>query len=435
MTCAERLGDQSLPAELGCRAVVLTPEGRGAVACVLLEGCDAPRVVSALFQPAAPVAWDRLPPARLAYGFWDLSAACNCGAPGHGVDSRDGGGAGAARSGLHEQVVVCRRSDQQIEVHCHGGAAVTAALLQSLAAHGCTTVSPTDWVHLREPDVLVAEARLALSEARTEKAAAVLLDQYRGALSRAVRQVIAELQAHRSQTAAEQLQELIERSRFGQRLTTAWRVVLIGRANSGKSSLINCLLGYSRSLVHHEAGTTRDTLMAITALDGWPVELVDTAGTRPAASEWERQGLERAGRQLAQADLVLLVADAAADWSQPDSPMAVLPACPQVLVHNKTDLVDRVPPDRPPGVAVSALTGDGIDDLRAEMTSQLFGRVPPWGTAVPFRRRHARLLLTAQRAVERGAHQCARDALDRLLSSREEPPESPEDAPTDEYAV
>ena len=114
-------------------------------------------------------------------------------------------------------------------------------------------------------------------------------------------------------------------------------MVLAGRTNVGKSSLLNALAGHGRAIVHHVPGTTRDAVTVATAIDGWPVELCDTAGLRPPDDAVERAGIELARERLAEADLVVLVADRSRPWSAEDQ--ALRDQWPgAVLVHNKCDL-------------------------------------------------------------------------------------------------
>ena len=138
-------------------------------------------------------------------------------------------------------------------------------------------------------------------------------------------------------SARQRIEALLAREKLGRHLTRPWSVVLAGRTNVGKSSLMNALAGYGRAIVHPAPGTTRDAVAMATAIDGWPVELCDTAGLRAADDAVERAGIERARERLAQADLVILVADRSVPWSAEDQTLAdQWPAA--VVVHNKCDL-------------------------------------------------------------------------------------------------
>jgi tRNA modification GTPase len=398
------------PAEPACRAAVLTPAGRGAVACLALDGPGAQEVVRDLFQAASGTPVEQLPPGQIAYGFWDLSGSFT--AEPNGLDARP--------AAVGEQVVVCCRSNQSIEVHCHGGATVVEHLLRSLANRGCPTVSPEAWVAAREVDFLAAEARLDLAQARTENAAAVLLDQYRGALARAVTEAMGHLESGRRELAGQLLRQLADHAAFGVHLTGAWQVVLVGKTNTGKSSLMNRLLGYVRSLVHDQSGTTRDVVTAASALEGWPIDWADTAGSRPDATPLEEQGIHRAAQAVAQADLVVVVADAAGPWTHEDLQWLSTAGDAGLLVHNKIDLVAVVPPDRPAGLPVSARTGQGLNHLRSALARRLFAQGPAPGSAVPFRPRHAQLIAAARKAIEQSRPADAAMLLRRLLAPARE---------------
>ena len=202
-------------------------------------------------------------------------------------------------------------------------------------------------------------------------------------------------------SAAAALTKIIGRAEFGEHLTRPWRVVLAGRPNAGKSSLMNALLGYPRSIVFAEPGTTRDVLTATTALCGWPVELVDTAGLRASSEPIEAEGVARAERQVREADLVLLVCDVTADWSNDDRD-AVAAARQTLVIHHKCDLAS-VPGGRPAGLAVSALTGQGIDELCRAIAARLVPEPPEPGEAVPLGQWQLGLLEQALAAV------CGRD--------------------------
>jgi tRNA modification GTPase len=178
--------------------------------------------------------------------------------------------------------------------------------------------------------------------------------------------------------------------------------VLAGRVNVGKSSLLNALAGHQRSIVHHEPGTTRDAVTLATAIDGWPIELCDTAGLRASDNAVEQAGIERAQQRLAGADLVVLVSDQSQPWSAEDQ--ALVDAWPaSVLVHNKCDRPAGDCPDfcvsdiengavpfaaktgltRPAGLSTSALDGTGVEALLTLIAQRLVADPPPPGAAVP----------------------------------------------------
>lgn len=383
-----------------CHAAVLTPRGRGAVTTVVVDGPSATAMVGQLFQPAAGRRLDQFPCDRIVFGYWRAPRA-----------------AGEVPACGGEELVVCRRSAERIEIHCHGGSAAVDQVLDTLAAAGCQTLSAADWMLGRGPDRLIAEARLALARARTLRVAAVLLDQYRGALSRSVVQAIQYINAGRPSAAQHTLHTLLAWSHFGQRLIHPWQVVLVGKTNAGKSSLLNALLGYQRSLVDHAAGTTRDVLMARTAVAGWPVELADTAGSRAAASDLESEGVSRAARHLATADLVLVVSDVSTAWSDEDEQWVRIARQAPIIVHNKCDLVTSIPSARPTGVVTSAMTAAGLPELLDVVAQRLVPSVPPPGTAVPFRAHHEQELTLALQALDAGIPDRARRFLHELIGA------------------
>jgi tRNA modification GTPase len=368
-----------------CRAAALTPRGRGAVATVTVAGPDAVAVVDRLFHAATGQPFTHFACDRIVFGHWHTPEV-----------------SGATSAGGGEELVVCRRSAERVEIHCHGGTAAVDYVLGTLAVTGCHIRSAAEWLLSSAPDRLIAEARLALAEARTVRTAAVLLDQYRGALSRSIIEINQHLAAGETAAAHQRVQALLDWSRFGRRLTTPWRVVLVGRANTGKSSLLNALLGYRRSLVDMMAGTTRDVLTAITAVAGWPVELADTAGSHAAANELDREGVERAARQVATADLVVVVSDASSAWTADDQRWVQQAPHAPLIVHNKRDLVFAMPTDRPTGIATSAVTTAGLSELLRVLARRLVPRHPAPGAAVPFLERHSETLTETVRALKAG---------------------------------
>ena len=168
--------------------------------------------------------------------------------------------------------------------------------------------------------------------------------------------------------------------------------------NVGKSSLINALTGSQQSIVHHEAGTTRDWIEAPTWVDGWPVCLTDTAGLRAADDQVERQGVQRARQRIAVADLVVLVVDATVGWT--DQHQWLMETCQQrarppklLAAWNKIDLAPEARADAPAGLTLVCCSAvQPPTQLLAALVQQLVPEVPLPGTAVPVAEEQIELL-------------------------------------------
>ena len=200
-------------------------------------------------------------------------------------------------------------------------------------------------------------------------------------------QIAARIAAIRAPLAA------LERSfAYGRIVREGFRLAIVGRPNAGKSSLFNCLVERDRAIVTASPGTTRDLVTETVAIDGIPVELIDTAGLRDAADEAERLGIAKSHEAMADADVVLLVLDGAAvkataDLSEQEGTLLDSHAPggrPLLVAWNKADLLggtarSAVIPQAsgtqagPAQVRTSALTGEGIAELRAAIVSAVAG--------------------------------------------------------------
>ena len=200
--------------------------------------------------------------------------------------------------------------------------------------------------------------------------------------------------------------EAIERSaRQGALLRDGMTVVLAGRPNAGKSSLLNRLAGYDAAIVTPIPGTTRDIVRERIDIDGMPLHVLDTAGLRDGADEVEAEGIRRAHEQMRRADRVLFVIDllndphAAAFTAERDR---LPPDVPVTLVLNKSDRAAGIPladtVAGPPRVAISALTGEGIERLRAHL-KECVGFTSIDTGPVSARRRHLDALTRARGMV------------------------------------
>jgi tRNA modification GTPase len=372
-------------ADGGTVVVELTPQGRGAVAVVVVEGPHARDAVRQFFVPIKT--WGDGDPkiGRISFGRW-------------------GGECG-------EELIVCRRGADNFEIHCHGGGAAAPAIIGQLVSRGCRRVKWQEWVctnfqayHECIPsasrrDAATVDAQVALASATTLRAAAVLLDQYHGALSREVDAARGSIGAADWARAGAILEDALRYRDVGLHLTSPWRVVLAGPPNVGKSSLVNAIAGYQRAIVSPTPGTTRDVVTVNTAIDGWPVHLADTAGLRATDDELESAGVALASAEIRAADLVVLVSDAVADETDEDIIASARGAARVMRVRNKADLLpDRERAGDSPNL-VSALTGEGVPNLITAIGKALVPEAPPAGVAVPFTRQQIANLEAARQAV------------------------------------
>jgi len=378
---------------------VLTPKGRGAVASLLVE--DAVELIDRhrLFAAANGKMLAEQEINRICFGHWQ-------------------GRGGDVETGLAgEQIVVCRVSEERVELHCHGGTAAVARIFEDLAGVG---VTQCEWVEMiedggkRPANRVEIELAQALSAATTWRTAALLLDQQTGVLVNALKRLGSVDWKQRDQ-AAGWLAELLEWSSLGRQLVVPPTVVLAGLPNVGKSSLLNALLGFGRAIVWDEPGTTRDVVVGHTALEGWPIRLADTAGLRATEDEIEAIGIAHARRELDSADLVVLVVDGS-QGVDGDSRRLMDELSEALVVANKSDLGDVAEGELPSdALVVSALTGAGIDRLAAVIAESLVPAVPDPGTAVPVSERLIGSLERAVRAVARNDESGFRAAIDEAI--------------------
>jgi tRNA modification GTPase len=211
----------------------------------------------------------------------------------------------------------------------------------------------------------------------------------------------------------EQIRLLLATAPSADRMRQGALLVLAGRPNAGKSSLLNALLGIERALVTEVPGTTRDTIEAVTDFLGWPVRLADTAGLWEPSQRVDQLGVEVSRRYLAAADLVLLCSEGGRALG-PDE-RAILAERPTLLIRTKSDLH---PEPATEGVMVSVITGQGLDGLRRAAAERVFGGRIALGDLEPTltRERHRVALRRAQEALEESLARLGPDG-DAVLAS------------------
>jgi tRNA modification GTPase len=282
-----------------------------------------------------------------------------------------------------------------IELSCHGGVLVPSRLLEALQAAGARPAAPGEFTRRAvlngKLDLVQAEAVGDLIDATAPAQASAALRQLDGSLSQrlsTLRDSLIEVQAllsydidfpeeddgavpperiaDRIAAVTAQIQQLVVTGPSTERFREGALLVFAGRPNVGKSSLFNALLGSRRALVTEIPGTTRDAIEAHTDFLGWPVRLADTAGLWDSPDMIDRLGVEVSREYLAAADLVLLCVDAGRELGQDEA--AIARERPVLLVRTKADLTAT--PGQ--GLAVSAVTGQGMDALRHAAAERVF---------------------------------------------------------------
>jgi tRNA modification GTPase len=208
----------------------------------------------------------------------------------------------------------------------------------------------------------------------------------------------------------------------GRLLRDGMTVVLAGRPNSGKSSLLNRLAGYEAAIVTAIPGTTRDVLRERIDIDGLPLHVLDTAGLRDSEDEVEREGVRRAAAEMSRADRVLFIIDTSIDpegHAFEEERVRLPPDVPVTLVFNKIDLGTGIPVadtySGPPRINVSAVTGLGLDLLRAHLKDSVSFQTAGNGS-VSARRRHLEALARARECVETAARELEQHRAGELVA-------------------
>ncbi len=304
---------------------------------------------------------------------------------------------GRLGDGFGDEVVVgCKNTNPMvIEIHPHGGTQVVLMLLNFLHSGGATLCTWNEFLTHLYSDPLKAMAAVLLNQANTVEPSKILLDQFNGAFRSWLDPFLNFVQTENFVEARKSLNEVNYFSFLSSRLVEPWQVVLAGPTNAGKSSLMNLLAGYQRSIVSDLAGTTRDVLLLETAIEGWPVSFADTAGIRSSSDVLENAGMRIGAEAIDQADLVLWVEDCS----------LVEAAIPQYVqekkiltVKNKIDLLPSMTLSLgTDSIAISAMTGLGMDNLMARIIQIFIPEKPRPCAAVAF---YPMLKLALEKSIE-----------------------------------
>jgi tRNA modification GTPase len=297
-------------------------------------------------------------------------------------------------------------TDDIVEISAHGSPVVLRHIVEMALARGARLAEPGEFTMRAflngRLDLAQAEAVRDLIESQTLYQAKVAAQQLEGEVSQRLQplkqkllELVALLEAgidfaeddvsvlpndeveRRITAVREPLKQLAESFAYGKLVHEGLTLAIVGRPNVGKSSLFNRLVERERAIVTASPGTTRDLVTETVALGGIPVELVDTAGIRRAVDEAESIGIRKSLEAVADADIVLMVVDASeARAAEDEELLKQVSQRHTILVENKSDLAMRefpTPAFQLPVVRTSAITGDGIPELRAQILKHLGG--------------------------------------------------------------
>jgi tRNA modification GTPase len=392
-----------------------TPPGRGGIGVVRISGAKVPEIAAVLLGEVPQ-------PRRATFGRF--------------VDAvREPIDAGLA---LFFPAPHSYTGEHVLELHGHGGPLVLEALVARAVELGARRARPGEFTQRaflnNKLDLAQAEAIADLIDAGSREAARAAMRSLQGEFSTMVRgltDAVIELRtyveaaidfpeeeidfladqqlASRFENVQEHFEGVEQCARQGRLLREGMTVVIAGRPNAGKSSLLNRLAGYDAAIVTPVPGTTRDVVRERIDIDGMPLHVLDTAGLRQGGDVVEEEGIRRAHVEMRRADRVLFVIDAVEDpraASYLEEVERLPREVPVTLVFNKCDLTTGIPVadtySGPPRVNLSALTGTGMDELRAHLKLVMGFQTLDAGT-VSARQRHLDSLASARRRVEEAA--------------------------------
>ena len=343
-----------------------------------------------------------------------------------------------------------------VELQAHGGPIILDLLLQESCKLGARVARPGEFserAYLNgKIDLAQAEAIADLIDSTTEKAALNASRSLQGEFSRKIDELVTMVTRLRVyveaaidfpeeeidfiqdgqvkqqlQSIIDQLQAVLSQARQGSLVQEGMKLVIAGKPNAGKSSLLNALSGQDTAIVTAIEGTTRDVLREHIQIDGMPLHIVDTAGLRDSVDEVEQEGIRRAWREMESADRILLVVDGSTATDQNMNASSLWPernehltrTIPVSIVHNKCDVSGRAPEidntHQSAIIHLSAKTGNGMELLRQHLKASM-GYEDSEEGSFSARRRHLQALEEAAHYLEAGQEQLLDSGAGELLA-------------------
>ena len=396
-------------------AAIATPAGKGGVAIIRISGKDPLTIAEKMFKPAGKIAVADFEPYRMYPGSID------------GGDFTDYGLC------VYFKGPASYTGEDIVEFQCHGGENVARGILRQTFRHGAKPAGKGEFTKRAflngklslasaegvadmingESDAEVKAGYLLYSEKLTGKVR-ILQDELKNLLAgidvsvdypeedieeQHVAEMIPRLQDLRSE-----ISHLTASYAVGKKIKSGVTVAICGKPNTGKSSLLNKLLGYDKAIVSGIAGTTRDAVEGVLEIDGRKFNLYDTAGVRKSADAIENIGIEKAADIIRAADVAVFVADYMNADEEEARVLEMLKDKPLIKVFNKIDLT-KDETDTDADVLTSAVTGAGIEKLKALLYEKSFGARGE-DAAFLIEERHYDALCRAKEALVRAIDAC-----------------------------
>ncbi|MBC8549872.1 MAG: 50S ribosome-binding GTPase [Candidatus Brocadiales bacterium] len=402
-------------------ASITTPVGEGGIGVIQVSGPDSLEIVNAVFKGKKLKDLKEAESKRLYYG-----------------DIYSNG------STVDEVIVnVLREQDSftgedLVEVNCHGGILAVKKTLECVVSAGAKEVC---WEELagrslvnNKIDRIQEEALLEIPKAKTKLGVKVLLDQYNGALSSFLQKTVKQVEEcdnnkEQLYDINNKLREILATAAFGCAITSPQKLIITGKPNAGKSTLINALLKEDRLITHEEPGTTRDAVDEMISIGNIPLTIIDTAGIRDTDHEVEKLGVLESKKQLREAGKIILVFDNSKPLEKedkeiikfidelelhkaknPDSKISIFPVLNKADLPCKLNLETLVEKTFEPICQVSALNGDGLSTLEEYLISEFkeFIEYTPERPII-FTRRQQEYISLALRSSEQYIHSIDED--------------------------
>ncbi len=394
-------------------ASITTPIGEGGIGVIHVSGPDSLEIVNTVFKGKKLKDLRKAESKRLYYG--DI----------------------CSNSSIVDEVIVNALREQDsytgedlVEINCHGGILAVKSILECVVSAGA---KEAHWEELASSplsnnkiDLIQEEALLEIPKAKTKLGVKVLLDQYNGALSSFIQETVEQFEKCENNKELlndinSKLREILATASFGGAIASPQKLIVTGKPNAGKSTLINALLKEDRLITHEDPGTTRDAIDEMISIDNIPFTIIDTAGIRETDNEVEKLGVLESKKQLREADKIIIVFDNSKPaekedieivkfikelkLQKTDKNISISPVLNKADLPGRLELKTLVGKTFKPMCQVSALNGDGLSTLEDNLISEFkeFTKYTPKRPII-FTKRQQEYVSMALRSSEQCIH-------------------------------